>query len=104
MSLSAGPWKNGSALSKSSSIFERSCAKRRSGSVTRFGEMLRTLAEAGVDFILVGGLAAAAHGSPRSTQDVDVVYSRGGQPGKDGRRARATPSIFTRRAPPAAPP
>jgi len=47
--------------------------------VTRFGELLRTLATAGVEFIVVGGVAAAAHGSPRSTQDVDVVYGRGRQ-------------------------
>ena len=44
--------------------------------MTRFGELLRALASAHVDFILVGGVAAAAHGSPRSTQDVDVVYGR----------------------------
>ena len=44
--------------------------------MTRFGELLRILSAAGVDFIVVGGVAAAAHGSPRSTQDVDVVYSR----------------------------
>lgn len=44
--------------------------------MTRFGELLRTLAAGGVEFIVVGGVAAAAHGSPRSTQDVDVVYSR----------------------------
>jgi predicted nucleotidyltransferase len=44
-------------------------------SVTRFGDLLRTLASGGVDFILVG-VAAAAHGSARSTQEVDVVYSR----------------------------
>lgn len=30
-----------------------------------------------MDFILVGGVAAAAHGSARATQDVDVVYRRG---------------------------
>jgi hypothetical protein len=29
-----------------------------------------------VEFIVVGGLAATAHGSPRFTQDVDVVYRR----------------------------
>jgi hypothetical protein len=29
-----------------------------------------------VDFILIGGVAAAAHGSPRTTLDLDVVYSR----------------------------
>jgi len=44
--------------------------------VTRFSDLLRVLAERGVDFILVGGVAAAAHGSPRSTQDLDIVYSR----------------------------
>jgi hypothetical protein len=30
-----------------------------------------------VDFNIVGGLAATAHGSARLTQDVDVVYARG---------------------------
>ena len=44
--------------------------------MTRFAELLRTLASSGVEFILVGGVAAVAHGSPRSTQDVDVVYRR----------------------------
>jgi len=44
--------------------------------VTRFGDLLRALASAGVDFVLVGGVAAAAHGSPRGTQDLDVVYRR----------------------------
>jgi len=29
-----------------------------------------------VHFVLVGGLAAAAHGSIRTTRDVDVVYDR----------------------------
>jgi hypothetical protein len=29
-----------------------------------------------VDFIVVGGLAAAAHGAARVTYDLDVVYSR----------------------------
>ena len=44
--------------------------------MTRFAELLRTLASADVEFILAGGVAAAAHGSARSTQDIDVVYSR----------------------------
>ena len=30
----------------------------------------------GVRFILVGGMAAVAHGSARLTQDVDIVYAR----------------------------
>jgi hypothetical protein len=43
---------------------------------TDFGGLLRALASAHVDFILVGGLAAAAHGAARATYDVDVVYAR----------------------------
>jgi predicted nucleotidyltransferase len=45
--------------------------------LTRFGELLKTLVDSGVDFVLVGGVAAVAHGSPRTTQDIDVVYRRG---------------------------
>jgi len=44
--------------------------------VTRFAELLRGLASAQVDFVLIGGVAAAAHGSSRVTQDLDIVYSR----------------------------
>lgn len=44
--------------------------------MTNFEALLRALTREGVDFILVGGLAAVAHGSARLTQDVDVVYSR----------------------------
>lgn len=44
--------------------------------MTDFRAMLETLASAGVDFIVVGGLAAVAHGSARLTQDVDIVYAR----------------------------
>jgi predicted nucleotidyltransferase len=42
----------------------------------RFERLLRTLAEGGVRFVVVGGLAAAAHGAARATYDVDVVYER----------------------------
>ncbi|HTX39519.1 MAG TPA: hypothetical protein VME43_31085 [Bryobacteraceae bacterium] len=31
--------------------------------MTRFAELLRVLAEGGVEFVVVGGVAAAAHGS-----------------------------------------
>jgi len=44
--------------------------------MTDFDSLLRVLNEAGVDFIIVGGVAAVAHGSARLTQDLDVVYSR----------------------------
>src|SRR5260370_28656590 len=42
-----------------------------------FSTLLRTLSHGGVDFILVGGLAAAAQGAARATYDVDVLYARG---------------------------
>jgi predicted nucleotidyltransferase len=44
--------------------------------VTDFQRLIGTLADAEVEFVIVGGLAATAHGSARLTQDVDVVYSR----------------------------
>jgi hypothetical protein len=44
--------------------------------MTRLGHLLAVLARAGVEYILVGGAAATAHGSARLTSDVDVVYRR----------------------------
>jgi hypothetical protein len=44
--------------------------------MTDFAAILRCLAEGQVDFILIGGAAAQAHGSARLTRDIDVVYSR----------------------------
>jgi hypothetical protein len=44
--------------------------------MTDFAGLIRTLADARVDFILVGGVAATVHGSARLTRDVDVVYAR----------------------------
>ncbi len=43
---------------------------------TDFEGLLRTLAAHHVEFILVGGAAAIAHGSSRLTQDLDLVYDR----------------------------
>jgi hypothetical protein len=39
-------------------------------------ELLRRLTAAGVRFVIVGGLAAQAHGSPSSTDDLDICYAR----------------------------
>jgi predicted nucleotidyltransferase len=44
--------------------------------MTDFGALIGRLIEGGVDFILVGGVAATVHGSARLTRDVDVVYAR----------------------------
>jgi hypothetical protein len=43
---------------------------------TQFRELLQQLSLAGVEFIVVGGVAAAAHGSAFGTNDLDVVYRR----------------------------
>jgi hypothetical protein len=40
------------------------------------GGLLRVLSQSGVDFIIVGGVAANLHGALRTTLDLDVVYSR----------------------------
>ena len=52
-----------------------------------FAAVLRAFEEAGVEAVLVGGLAATVHGSARLTQDVDFVYSR--EPRNIERLARA---------------
>jgi hypothetical protein len=41
--------------------------------------MLEVLARHEVDFVLIGGLAAQAHGSPSLTGDLDICYSRDGE-------------------------
>lgn len=38
--------------------------------------MVRGLTDADVDFVVIGGVAARAHGSPRVTEDLDICYSR----------------------------
>jgi len=42
----------------------------------QFRRLLDTLENGGVEYIVIGGLAAIAHGSSMLTQDVDVVYRR----------------------------
>jgi predicted nucleotidyltransferase len=44
--------------------------------MTDFAALLRRLAHRGVEFIVVGGAAATAHGSARLTADLDIVYRR----------------------------
>ena len=44
--------------------------------MTDYAALLKALASNKVRFLVVGGLAAVAHGSARLTQDVDVVYAR----------------------------
>jgi hypothetical protein len=44
--------------------------------MTDFKALLRILTETDVEFIVIGGVAAAAHGAARATFDLDVVYRR----------------------------
>lgn len=44
--------------------------------MTQLERLLAALHKAGVEFIIVGGVAARAHGSSRLTDDLDVVYAR----------------------------
>jgi predicted nucleotidyltransferase len=71
--------------------------------VTRFAELLRVLAAAEVEFIVVGGVAATAHGSARSTQDVDVVYGRSQENLRRLAGALAPHRPYLRGAPPGLP-
>lgn len=44
--------------------------------MTNLQKLLRALSDSKVEFILIGGVAARAHGSSRLTDDVDVSYAR----------------------------
>jgi len=44
--------------------------------MTDFKALLRILSEAGVECIIIGGVAAAVHGAARATFDLDIVYRR----------------------------
>jgi len=44
--------------------------------MTDYRELIRSLVGGGVEFIIVGGAAAIAHGASRLTEDLDLVYRR----------------------------
>src|SRR5262245_28957525 len=65
--------------------------------------LLPALSDAGVEFIVVGGVAAIVHGSARLTVDLDVIYRR--DPANIARLAVALQpfSPYLRGAPPGLP-
>ncbi len=71
--------------------------------MTDFKKLLSNLALHEVDFILIGGLAAVAHGSARLTQDVDILYSRDRQNLERLVRALEEGKPYLRGAPPGLP-
>jgi predicted nucleotidyltransferase len=58
-----------------------------------FREILPRLADGGIRFILIGGGAALAHGSARTTYDVDIVYAR------DAENIRRLANVIQQNAP-----
>ena len=44
--------------------------------MTQFRELIQVLSASGVEFIIVGGVAAFAHRASRVTADLDLVYRR----------------------------
>ena len=42
----------------------------------QFEKAVQTLCDAGVEFVIIGGLSATFHGSARVTYDLDICYSR----------------------------
>lgn len=44
--------------------------------MTDFAALLEALVGGGVEFIVIGGVAATAHGSAHVTVDLDIVYRR----------------------------
>jgi len=71
--------------------------------MTDFARLLRILGKGGIECILVGGVAATAHGASRLTQDVDVVYSRSPENLKRLVSALAEYEPYLRDAPPGLP-
>ena len=70
--------------------------------MTDFKRLLRALVDDEVEFILVGGMAAAAHGSSRDTRDLDIVR-RTSQNIQRLARALQPLSPYLRGAPPGLP-
>ncbi len=66
---------------------------------TDFAGLLRCLVDGGVEFIVVGAVAGIAHGSARSTFDVDAVYHRSRDNIERLARALAPYSPYLRGAP-----
>jgi len=70
---------------------------------TKFPDLLRTLSQARVEYIVVGGAAAIAHGSATLTLDLDIVYRRSKENLKRIVGALAPYSPYLRGAPPGLP-
>jgi len=71
--------------------------------MTDFRGLITLLANRSVEFIIVGGAAAIAHGSARLTEDLDIVYKRTPENIAHLVRALAPYKPYLRGAPPGLP-
>ncbi len=71
--------------------------------MTDFAALLGALVREGVQFVIVGGAAATAHGSARLTADLDIVYQRSTQNIRRLAAALAPHQPYLRGAPPGLP-
>jgi hypothetical protein len=71
--------------------------------VTDFERLLQALAAGDVEYILIGGVAANAHGAIRTTRDVDIVYARSRANFERLERTLAPLRPYLRGAPPGLP-
>jgi len=71
--------------------------------MTNLKRLLAVISDAKVSFVLVGGVAARAHGSARVTDDIDVCYARNAENLDRIVRALAPLKPYLRGAPPGLP-
>ena len=71
--------------------------------MTDFATLIPLLSENEVEFIIVGGAAATAHGSARLTLDLDVVYNRSARNIESVVNALRSTQPYLRGAPPGLP-
>jgi len=71
--------------------------------LTDFRRLLQELVDAGVEFIVIGGVAATAHGSAHVTTDLDIVYRRTPENGALLADALSVLQPYLRGAPPGLP-
>ena len=71
--------------------------------MTPLEQLLTTLHDAGVQFVIIGGVAARAHGSSRVTDDLDICYARDRANLKRLAAALAPLGPYPRGAPPGLP-
>jgi hypothetical protein len=71
--------------------------------MTEFDKLITLLVRSGLQFIVVEGAAATAHGSSRLTQDLDIVYQRSKENISTLVKALAPYKPYLRGAPPGLP-